>query len=68
VTDQTELAHVGTNAKSWLIRKKAVEKLDPRQHQSLLEDIVTNDDHPDVQNAAYEKLKELRNPNDTEVT
>jgi len=61
LTDQSELAHVARKAKAWSIRKKAIEKLDPRQHQSLLEDLVANDPHPDVRNAAREKLAELRN-------
>ena len=60
LNDQRELAHVARTAKAWPVRKQAIEKLGPRQHQSLLEDIAANDTHPDVQRAAYKKLAELR--------
>jgi hypothetical protein len=62
LTDQIELARVARTAKTWPARKQAIEKLDPHYYQSLLETIAAHDDHPDVRQAACEKLTEFRNP------
>jgi len=61
LTDPSELARVAKKAKAWDVRKQAIKKLDPREFQPLLENLATNDHHPNVRQAACEKLNELRN-------